>query len=51
MQQWLGHLKHGMVVVMNMERDGDESNTSPLTGGSVAKVRTVMRLKIITIVD
>ncbi len=50
-QRWLGRIKHQMVVGMNVERDKDKSNTSPLTGGSVAKVRTVMRLKIITIMD
>jgi hypothetical protein len=50
-QRWLGRIKHRMVVGMNVEKDEAESNTSPLTGGSVAKVRTVMRLKINTIMD
>ena len=50
-QRWLGRIKHRMVVGIYVERDEDESNTSPLTGGSVAKVRTVMRLKNITIMD
>jgi hypothetical protein len=37
-----------MVVGMNVERDGDESNTSPLTGGIGAQVLVGLGLKINT---
>jgi hypothetical protein len=44
-------MKNGKVVGMEVEKGEDGSNTSPLTGGSVAQVRVNVRLLKKTILD
>jgi hypothetical protein len=43
-EQLLGDVKDWMVVGVYIERDGDESNTSPFTEGSAEQVSTFVSM-------
>jgi hypothetical protein len=43
-EQLLGDVKDWMVVGMYIERDGDESKTSPFTEGSAEQVSTFVSM-------